>query len=155
MRGATVLAVLLLASSCSVDTELGVAAEIQSASVMVTGTGADAVASVMMDVSFRVGAHALGPRTFIVPRADIRVADAPAASVNLDRPAGFDGTLSPGESQDVVLVGTTANPDADATLCSAASATVVVQWEHRDASMPSSMGEFDVAMIDTTDITCM
>jgi hypothetical protein len=152
-RPAAVLLIVL--SSCSVDTELGVAAELRSATVTVAGTGADAAASVMLDVQFRVGAHALGPRTFVVPRADIRVGDSPAATVNLDRPAGFDGTLSPGETQDVTLVGTTTSPDADAALCGASSATVVVQWEHRDAMDPSSMGEFDVAEIATTDITCM
>jgi hypothetical protein len=153
-RPAAVL-LIVLSSSCSVDTELGVAAEIRNASVTVAGTGADAAASVMLDVQFRVGAHALGPRTFVVPRADIRVGETPAATVNLDIPAGFDGTLSPGETQDVTLVGTTTNPDADAALCSASSATVVIQWEHRDAMDPSTMGEIDVAEIETTNITCM
>ncbi len=156
---AHVLSLLLLLGAagggCSVDTELGVAAELQSATVTVAGTGADAAASVMLDVRFRVGEHALGPRTFVVPRADVRVGETPAATVNLDRPPGFDGTLSPGESQEVTLVGTTTNPDADGVICGAPSATVVIQWEHRDAMDPSSMGEFDVAEMDTSDITCL
>jgi len=145
----------LLLMACSVDTELGVAAEIRTASVTVAGTGPDAAASVIMDVTFRVGAHALGPRSFAVPTADLRAGDAPAATINLDRPTGFDGTLSPGESQDVVLMGTTTNPNADAALCGAASATVLIRWEHRDAMDPSSLPEIDVAELVTSDITCM
>jgi hypothetical protein len=127
----------------------------QSASVTVAGTGAEAAASVMIDVRFRVGEHALGPRTFQVPRADVRVGETAAATVNLDRPIGFGGTLSPGESQNVLLTGTTTNPDVDATLCGAGTATVLIRWEHRDAMDPSTLPEIDVAQIDTTDISCM
>jgi hypothetical protein len=147
--------VLVALGSCSVDTELGVAAEIESATVTVTGTGADAEVSVSMDVTFRVGEHAQGARTFQVPRADVYVTDMIPATVNLDRPATFDGTLAPGEMETVTLTGATPNPDADATLCGAAAVSVRIYWEHRPAAGGTALPEMDTAEIAEAGVTCL
>jgi len=122
--------------SCTVDTELGLAVEVTSATVSATGSGATAVITVDVGADVRVGAHAQGSRMFIVPRADVLVGDTVVATVNLDRPAGFDGTLAPGESRSLVLHGATFAGSFDpAALCvtPAPAPTVLLHWEDRTA----------------------
>lgn len=144
---------MALAGGCSIDTELGVAAEITSATVTIAGNGEDAAASVMIDVVFRVGEHALGPRTFEASRAEIVATDV-IHLVNLDRPPAFDGTLAPGESETVTYMGTSPAQDIDADACGLSVVTVRLPYAHRDATDPSGFPEMDAALFDTTDITC-
>jgi len=142
-----------LVAGCSIDTELGVAAEISSATVTIAGTGADAAASVMVDVVFRVGDHAQGARTFVATRVEILPADR-GHPVNLDRPPAFDGTLSPGESESVTYMGTSPAANIDADVCGLSVVTVRLPYAHRDAADPSGFPEMDAAEFETSDINC-
>lgn len=131
-----IVGVTVAAVSCTVDTELGLAAEITAANVQAAGSGATAVISVDITAEIRVGAHAQGSRMFIVARADVLVGDTVVATVNLDRPAGFDGTLAPGVSRTLSLHGVTLPGAFDpAPLCTspAPAVRVVLHWEDRTA----------------------
>lgn len=137
---------------CTVDTELGVAATINAASVQVAGTGGDTVVSVDMTVAFRVGEHATGERTFAPVRVDLYAAGAFAASVVLDRPDGFDDSLGPGESATVELHGETASgayPEAAGVLCAdEALVDAVLRWDDRTTD------EVSTTMASTRDVHC-
>ena len=111
------------------------AAELHSASVDVAGDGATSVIAIALDVDFRVGAHAEGVREFIVPRAELYVAELPVVQINLERPLGFDGALAPGEHERVRITGMSARgafPDARTPLCAPGSQVqVLLRWEDR------------------------
>ncbi|MCS6798069.1 MAG: hypothetical protein NZ898_06020 [Myxococcota bacterium] len=122
-------------SGCAVDTETGVTAEIAAAAVTVWGGGEATVVAVRIDAAFRVGEHARGTRSFRAPRADVLVDERVVATVNLDRPVGFDPMLSPGERDEVTLTGASvagAFPAAHDALCATggdARAAVLLHWE--------------------------
>jgi len=148
---AVIAGVTAVALSCTVDTELGLAAQITAAEVHAAGSGASAVVSVDLTADVRVGEHAQGTRMFIVPRADLLVGDAIVATVNLDRPAGFDGSLDPGVSRTLVLHGATLAGAFDpAPLCAspAPAVRVVLHWEDRTAM------EMGTAETSTMRVTC-
>lgn len=155
-RLALILPVAL--SACTVDTELGVAADIQAVTVTVTGSADTTVVAMALDVEFRVGEHAQGAREFVVPRAEIFVADMPVAVVNLGRPTGFDGTLSPGERQVVHITGSTlagAFPGARDALClGSPSAVALISWSHHAVGEPATMADIDTASAPVSSITC-
>jgi hypothetical protein len=155
------LAVAALAA-CEIDTELGVGAEIMSASLVVSGADPDVTFSGELLVLFRVGEHAQGERGFNVSGADVDGADGNAGFVGFMRPADFDGTLAPGEEQMVRLVidpgPSNSQEDARMKICTpstgAPAATFILTYQHFEASMPMSMGMRDMAMRSTSDVRC-
>jgi len=149
---AALLGALVPVVACTVDTELGVAASIDGASIDVSASPDGDVVGIELDMEFRVGEHAMGAREFVVPRADVVVDDRPVAQINLNRPAGFDGMLAPGESETVRIDGTTAPgafPAARAALCEGSpTAEVLVRWEDRTEMV------FDMTHARTDAISC-
>ena len=148
---AVIVAITAVALSCTVDTELGLTAQVTSADIHANGSGASAVITVDVTTDVRVGEHAQGMRTFIVPRLDLLVGDTLVATVNLDRPVGFDGTLAPGESQTIRLHGATFAGSFDpAAICVSPTPTVriVLHWNDMTAM------EMGTAEGTTTRVTC-
>lgn len=154
MRAATlVTALAVLAGACAVDTELGVAAEIQSASITVTGTGDANVVAVSLETRFRVGEHAMGERQFVVQRAELFIDDTPAALVNLS----YSNTLAPGDDETVTLMGSTsagAFPNAPMLLCDASDVEVVVRWQDIAPGETPTETDFQLAQLTTTNVRC-
>lgn len=151
------LALTWTVAGCTVDTELGVAAEIQSAAVSVSGTGDTSVVSASVPTRFRVGEHAEGRRMFVLQRAELTVGGTPAAQMGIDYPAGFTGQLDPGDDQTVTLTGSTmpgAFPDAPGLLCGASPVHVIVRWQDVTPGMMPLLGDYGLAEVETTDVTC-
>lgn len=152
MRGllGALLPVALLAGSCTVDTELGVDAEIQGASVSVTSdaAGGGDVVGAEVRVRFRVGEHADGARTFVANRLELFVGETPVAQINV----GFSETLSPGEDLTTTVSGESppgAWPGARDVLCSGApEVTILIRWDDTTA------GELGLDDATTTDVSC-
>ena len=143
-------------ASCTVDTELGVAAEIQSAAVTVTGTGDATVVAVSIPTRFRVGEHAEATRMFIIQRAELMVGETPVAQMGIDYPPGFTGQLAPGDDQTITLTGETpagAFPEAPGQLCGA-TVRVLVRWQDVTPGASPLPGDFGVTEASTTDVTC-
>jgi len=139
---------LLLTCGCTVDTELGVAADFQSATVRVSGAGDTTVVAVDLVVDFRVGEHAQGgARIFVVSVATLFVDSTPTAEIRVDD----SRTLSPGSSTTVTLTGETrpgAHPSARDLLCAGSpTVQVLIQWSEAPTMDPSMM------MIDMADFT--
>lgn len=151
--------VLLSVSSVScIDKTPGLDVQIQSAAIDVMGSDPDAAISVALRLRVHVGTHALDGRSFILPRADLFVAGTPIAQLNLDRPAGFGGTLDQGQTETIDIVGDApAGAFTAAALCGA-EVEVVVMWQAEtvpdDPLEPSAM-EFGTAVAATTDVTCL
>lgn len=151
------LAALAMLAGCTVDTELGVAAEIQSAAITVTGTGEATVVAVSIPTRFRVGEHAEGTRMFIIQRAELMVGETPVAQIGLDYPPGFTGQLAPGDDQTITLTGETSPglfPEASGHLCGGAMVRVLVRWQDVTPGMSPLPGDFGVTEALTTDVTC-
>ena len=150
-------AALTLVVGCTVDTELGVAAEVQGAAITVTGMGMDDVIGVAIPTRFRVGEHAEGRKMFVIQRAELVVGETPVAQIGIDYPDGFTGQLDPGTDQTVTLTGATPPgdfPDARGHLCGAASVRVLVRWQDVTPGMTPLPGDFGVAEGETSDVTC-
>ena len=148
---------LAFAIGCTIDTELGVAAEIQSAAITVMAVGTDDVISVSIPTRFRVGEHAEGRKMFVIQRAELMVGETPVAQMGIDYPDGFTGQLDPGTDQTVTLTGATppgAFPDARAQLCGAASVRVLVRWQDVTPGMTPLPSEFGVTEATTSDVSC-
>ncbi len=153
-RAAAVVALAAVAAACTVDTELGIAAQVEGGAVTVT---ADDAVQVEARVRFRVGEHAEGPRQFILQRLELFVGDTPAARVNADYPPGFDGTLAPGEDETVTLTGTSsagAFPAARDLLCGAGSVRLLVRWQDVTPGDSPVDTEYGLAEGSTGDVTC-
>ena len=141
----------LIGASCTVDTELGVAADIQGATVTVSpdaGGGGDVVA-VEIPVRFRVGEHAEGDREFVANRVELFVGETAVALINV----GFMETLSPGDDVTTTITGETRPgdwPDARGLLCSGDPiVTVLVNWDDRTTD------ELGRAQTTTMDVDCL
>lgn len=152
---------LCLSAAACIDTEPGFDATLERASVEVRAAEGADVVGVELRVQVRVGTYALDGRNFRVTRAQINVGGAPVAEVVLNRPDGFDRTLSPGETETYTFVGESnpgAFPNARAVLCGAGTtAQVIVTWdatlETGEPESPTTM-ELGTFMADTMDITC-
>ena len=149
-RAALVALAGLLAGSCTVDTELGVAADIQGASVSVSedAAGGGDVVGVEVEVRFRVGEHAEGDREFVANRLELFVGESPVAQLNV----GFMETLSPGDDVTTTITGTStagAWPDARAQLCGGDTlVTLLINWDDRTTD------ELGRAQTSTMNVTC-
>lgn len=120
---------------CTVDTELGIAAEVTSASLVVDRATDRYVARVT--VAFRVGENAQGVREFVPLRVDAEAGGTVATASSFDRPAGFSGVLSPGDARTVTFVGECLGGCGTAALCDAGSAVPIdFFWEDRGVSPP-------------------
>ena len=140
------------AAGCEVDTELGIAADVTSAQVTVTGAGADSIVGVDLVVHFRVGEHAQGVRTFIVPQADLFSGTEFLAQITLARPPDFDGMLAPGEDETVSIHGETRPGDfagARDPLCAPQpTITVLLRWRDQTTA------ELGASQAMTSAVTC-
>lgn len=132
----------LLLSGC-IDKELGLDATIQRTAVTVTGD----MVSVSMDMTYRVGEHADGPRRMQPQAIELYVDGDQVGAVTPDAPAGFVATLEPGQSESTTLEGTEA-PVAGADRLCGATVTVLFRW--LDATS-LEIGMTDAA---TMDVTC-
>lgn len=155
LRCVAVGALALCAGSCTIDTELGVAADFRSATIRVSGADATTVVAVDLVVDFRVGEHAQGgDRRFIVTTAGMFIDMAPVADVRVDD----SRTLSPGDSTTVTLTGESragAFPAARDQLCSGSpTVQVLIQWSEETVLDPPPMMMFDMEDFTTTSIVC-
>jgi len=140
------------AAGCTVDTETGVGADVLATDVTFAGTGLEATIALQMTVRFHVGEHVMEARTFIPLRVDLFVGEDIVGTVNLDRPAGFDNTLEPGETESVDFTGSgfVANATARDLACDpAALVTILIRWDDMTAD------EIRMDSITTNDVTCM
>ena len=144
MRRVVLLPLLVALASCSVDTELGLDATINAASVTVAP---DDSVSVSVDLTYRVGEHAEGARGFQPQAIELYVADELVAPLVPMAPPGFVGTVSPGESIDATFAAPTDTATDPRRLC---GAEVVVLFRWLDGSV------MEIGMTDalTTDVTC-
>lgn len=124
MRPALVAAVLIVSGCIGAgDFQLTVTAD--HPVVQVT-RGTPPHASVRADVTFELGSHSPGDKTVVVPKADLLVGDRVGATVNMDRPTTFDGTLSPGEDATVTVRGEVTGTLVDVDALCAPEATTVI-----------------------------
>lgn len=154
MRVLLAAALALSVAGCTVDTELGVAAQVRGGAVTVTS---DDVVRAEAVTEFRVGEHAGGERQFVLGRMELFVEDTPVAQVNPDYPPGFDGRLSPGERQTVTVTGATtpgAFPSARDVLCTASTVRILVRWQDVTPGDAPVDSEFGIAEGTTEDVTC-
>ncbi len=122
-------------TSCTVDTELGLAADVSEATLVVD-QAADTY-QVHVTVNFRVGAHATGVREFVPVRVDATAGTIIGTASSFARPPGFTGTLAPGESNTVTFVGDCLADCGTAALCAAGgSVPIDFFWEDRGVSPP-------------------
>lgn len=142
---AAALAVVL--ASCTVDTELGLAAEVSAATLQV-----DALANtytVRVTIDFRVGEHATGVRQFVPLRVDAQAAETIGTASSFSRPPGFTGALAPGESRTVTFVGECLGDCHAAELCAAGgSVPIDFFWEDRGVSPPELGQTNGTAVVD-------
>ncbi len=109
-----------------IDTALGLVLTVEGGAATADAT----TVTIEVRAELRVGEHALGGDSFIVPRASLFSGGEPVVDVNLERPAEFRGRLEPGESVTVTFRGTTDLPPASRTrLCGSDSATVILGWQ--------------------------
>lgn len=146
------LAVALLAAApagCTVDTELGLAAEVSAATLLI-----DPIADtyeVRVTVDFRVGDNATGVREFVPLRVDADAAGEIGTASSFSRPVGFTGMLAPGESRSVTFVGECLGGCNALALCSAGTtAPIDFFWEDRGVSPPELGQTSGVAVVDCT-----
>lgn len=142
---AAVLAISGLTLGCAdlVDTELGLAAEIDVATVAVTG----GVVSTAVVVTYRVGEHAEESRSFQPQAIDLYVGDEPIAQLVPSAADDFDPVIAPGESRTVTLTAGMSGVTAPERLCGA-EVTVVFRW------LDATTLEIGMAEAMTSEVTC-
>jgi hypothetical protein len=152
---------VLVATGCTVDTEIGVGAEIQSVALTVRGVAPDTEIDLEMPVVFRVGEHATGPRQFQINGIDVRVGDGDSVAFLAPAiPATFSGRLAPAEEQTLVLgadpEGSNVTDRARDVLCAGgAMATAVLVYRHRDAETGGELDwQPDMTSAGTSNILC-
>ena len=131
-----------------VDTELGLDARIQSASLTVTGAAVEA----SLDVHYRVGPHAQEAHAFQPQAIELFVGDTQVAQLSPQTSSGSAGSLDPGQSADITLSGQKDGVTEASRLCGA-DVRVLLRWLD---SSPGSPGAPTVGMTDATtmDVTC-
>jgi hypothetical protein len=151
-RRARILCTLLACAAhglagCTIDTELGLAAEVTGATLVVDRAADRYVARVT--VAFRVGENAQGVREFVPLRVDAEAGATVATASSFDRPVGFSGVLSPGDSRTVTFVGECLGGCNAAALCGAGgSVPIDFFWEDRGVSPPKLGQTSGTATID-------
>ena len=122
-RAAAIAALGAVLAGCAVDTELGLDASVDAATVQV----ASGVVSASVDVTYRVGPYAEGTRIFVPQAVDLFVGDALVVSLTPSTPAGFEASVAPGESRSARLEGGMSGVDDPMRLCGA-EVRVVLTW---------------------------
>ena len=142
------LAFCALASSCAIDTELGLDASVDAARVTVSGVDVSA----SLDVTYRVGPYAEGDRLFAPQAVELFVGDALIAQLTLAAPPGFDPAVAPGQARTATLTATASGVDLASQLCEpragGAAVTVLFRWIDQSNR---EIGSTDAV---TTDVTC-
>lgn len=135
----------LLAAGCAdvVDTELGLDATIDAASVTVSG---DAVSGTF-EVTYRVGEFAEGTRSFQPQGISLFVDEVIVGTVIVEAPPDFEPSVAPGESRQVTLSGDAVGVTEPSRLCGA-TVTLVFMWTDR------STGEMGMVEATTGDVSC-
>ena len=131
-------------SGCSFDTELGVDAEISSASVTVAP---DNVVSVVATVSYRVGDYADSTRDFQPQGIELFAGGSQVAAMVPSAPPGFVSRVAPGESFTATFMASDAAPTGPRQLCGA-DVRVLFRW------LDTSSSEIGMTEANTGDVTC-
>ncbi len=136
-----------------IDTETGIVANLESASVEVVGAADAAEIAVEAEAFFRVGTHAPDMHAFIPTRIEVYRGDEPIAQLTADAPAGFRGLLSPGEEERVALrAGPSSASDAD-RVCGA-PAVVRLVYRTDTAATVGALPSLASADVETSDVRC-
>ncbi len=149
MRRALPFVLAILGAGCAVDTELGLDATIDAASVDVRpDTGGDVVA-VTMSITYRVGEHAQESHQFTPQSIDVLVDDSLVVSFPPDRPVGFVPLLQPGQTVQNTFTGESRPGVAmDPRRLCGAEAHVFFRW------LDGTTSEVGMTDLLTSDITC-
>ena len=142
----------VLAAGCTVDTETGVGATVQSTEVTFMGTGIDATIALEMTIEFHVGEHVEEGRTFIPLGVDVFVGERIVGRAMFDRPPGFDNMLDPGQTERVTFHGmgfVEAADGKDLACAPGAMVTVLVRWDDMTA------GEIGMTSVTLDSVTCL
>lgn len=134
---------VVLASGC-VDTELGLDAMVDDARITVSGAGV----SGSFDVTYRVGEHAEGDRTFQPQAFELLVGDALVATLSPSAPPGFVSRVSPGDSYTVTFEAAASSAVEPTRLCGA-DVVVVFRW------FDASTSEIGMTETTITDVSCI
>ena len=146
-----VVALACIASSCSVDTELGVAVALESASVRVTGAGPSATVTGQTTATFRVGEYAQSPQTFIPTSLEVYAGDLLIVGFVPDGSDG--GVLAPGEERSVLLDGGP-EPVADADVICGQEVRIRLVYRFSEGAGVSATPTLRDAELSTRDVQC-
>lgn len=113
-----------LTGGCAIDTELGLDATIRDSQVTVL---ADGSVGASLELTYRVGPHAEGTRTFQPQAIEVYADDALVGSLAPNRPPGFVDQVAPGDSVMTTLTGETTGATDPTRLCSA-NVRVLLRW---------------------------
>lgn len=149
MTRALALVLACAASSCAIDTEIGLDATIGAARVEVRAATDGDVVAITMPVTYRVGEHAQETHELLPQAIDIFAGDIVVATISPNRPPGFMQVVMPGQTFSTTFTGESAPGVATdpRSLCGA-EATLFFRW--RD----ESNGTVGMAESTTSDITC-
>jgi hypothetical protein len=151
---AIVLASLLasscvLAASCAIDTEIGLDATIDDASLDVRAATEGDVVALTMAVTYRVGEHAQESHELMPQAIDVFAGDILVATISPNRPPGFVPMVRPGQTFSTTFTGESAPGVATdpRSLCGA-EATLLFRWTD------ASNGTVGMTESTTSAITC-
>lgn len=111
---ALVVVAALSTSGCPDETDVILVADASEGTIRVTGAGPAATVGVSALVTLELGSYAREEQTVVIPRCDVLVDDEVVGTVNLDRPASFDGHLRPGDDVEVTVRGEAMGTSIDA-----------------------------------------
>lgn len=146
---ASLLASALAASSCAIDTEIGLDATIGASSLDVRAETDGDVVAITMPVTYRVGEHAQESHELMPQAIDVFAGDIVVATIVPNRPPAFVPVVMPGQTFMTTFTGESAPGVATdpRSLCGA-EATLRFRW------MDASNGTVGMADATTSDITC-
>ena len=144
-------ACLVLGGACSIDRELGVASELNSATIDIVGDGAAATLSVQAEATFRVGENALAPQSFVPTSLEVYAGE---TLLSAFVPTGSDGgLLAPGEERSVSLSGGPETAEGADALCEGV-ARVRLVYRFAENTGVSTSPVFRDTEVETRDIRC-
>ena len=149
LAASSLAAVSFAASSCAIDTEIGLDATIGASSIDVrTATEGDVVA-ITMPVTYRVGEHAQESHELMPQAIDVFVGDILIATISPNRPPGFVPVVMPGQTFSTTFTGESAPGVAtDSRSLCGAEASLLFRWTD------ASNGTVGMAESTTSAITC-
>lgn len=132
MTRAASIVLLALASGCAVDTEIGLSADVTSASAEVIADPAGDVVAVTMDVVYRTGEHTMEARELLPQGIDVLAQQEHVVTLIPERPPGFMPRVSPGQSRSATFTAQSAPGAAtDPRRLCGAEALLVFRWMDR------------------------